>query len=1357
MSFDIFIKLNGDLSDILYQTSAAFIVACKTQKRLTVSVDNINTDYVPLLKSIKQYHSVNCKNGFYDTNVLSDDLCAYIPKSKKNMEMFGSFKNKNYSKHYKDLLITLYNLESEKDYNNSMYIYIDNSYVNNKEKYLGLINEKKDTDLYIIIDSDKYDIIKMELLEVHKEVTIVENNDYKKLCVMTKCGKGGYYTGETLGWWGSFLNINDCINLDTIEIKILRNDEAIFVNEESKKNIDVSIVMAYGNHRKQQTINTLMGFEKNYMNKYNFEVVIVDDNSLIENRLEEEIKKYSFPINLILITPEEKGDIINPCIAYNRGLKEAKGEIIIIQNPEVYHIDNILLDTINNICSNTIISYSCYGLKSIEQNNLIHSPAILKNKINHMNIIGGSDKTKDDLSIEGWLNHKTVNPTYYHYCLSILKKDLNILGLFSIDFRKGFCYDDDEFVRRAYYKNFNIYISDLLVIHQFHESTILSSNLKKKLHYINFQVMMEKSKMMNISLNKQFKVIENKLNQSSIPKIAFTFWSGKNFTYLHLLSIETFCFYNPSYKFIIYTDMNLNTTVTELNEFTTSEQSLDIKSINYFNKINDLKKFYNIEIILIDKLLQKKCIIINADYYRMYFLIKHGGIWVDLDILHLKPIDNAISTKKDLFIHKYEYSDVITTGIIGSIKNHPKFQIIFEEMNSIINENTQLYDYQAIGPSIFTKYKYLFTDNEYIEPTSFYPIEWYDIQEYYKDNMFDYDFYGIHWYNGSNYTRKFINEFEKIFNNKHLIEDKYCFINKLIKKFYLDKINKFSTNYINFKFIPYSIFVNKHLFTKIFFDKISLDQLAIICEKNINYYAFDTYGYVYIKNKCIEDAKYNEFMEFIDINSNINGIYIKSDFITKPYSEELKVVNGCYFLNNINLNEINEKILYVTHEEEFKKGYGQLFRKDRLTSLQNDDRFDCADITENYYDNKCFYNKHKALITTHDCVRIETKHPGDNSIHWCSHSLCGHNKDKDCQEWSFNNFKNYMNLLSLKTKEISHRLIILEDMHYYTFRGSENNYNNGGIENLCTYIDKYYNFVIYHYENFELEEIKKKCKNVIKFYALPHHVNTDIYKKYTDKKEYDILFYGSCDKLYYPLRNKIKNALLSSNLNYVILEKPTSWHELNNNVLDKLSQKINKSYITISCTTKTNYAVCKYFEIAASNSVVAGDSCPIIDNIFGENMIKLNISMSDEDIINTLSYNLENKKKLLEMSNNMYNKIHNEYALKNYNQKLVDIVKDSLKYTVKPVNVMYNQKNIQDVVHGFHYVYLFPPNLNNKFTIKNNTYFFSLLNDNNLCLFKENNIIKNFIIVDEIKIIKVLQGPDDNMYVYINTKLQIHN
>ena len=151
-------------------------------------------------------------------------------------------------------------------------------------------------------------------------------------------------------------------------------------------------------------------------------------------------------------------------------------------------------------------------------------------------------------------------------------------------------------------------------------------------------------------------------------------------------------------------------------------------------------------------------------------------------------------------------------------------------------------------------------------------------------------------------------------------------------------------------------------------------------------------------------------------------------------------------------------------------------------------------------------------------------------------------------------------------------------------------------------------------------------------------------------------------------------------------------------------------------------------------------------------MIRLHIEMTEDEIINTLKFNLNNKKKLLEISDKMYNKIHNEYDMKNYNKKLVDIINDSLNYNVKSYNKLYNHKFIQNSCNGFEYVYLFPPNLNKTFRIKNDIYYFSIV-EKQLYLYNQNTIIKSFNVINEINIIKFLQTPDNTIYVYVNAKL----
>ena len=1222
-------------------------------------------------------------------------------------------------------------------------IFINNGFDKNKPYYYGkkIIDELVERNPnYNYIYSNELDISYDKMIEIYKKCFIglrVSNGEGLFLMEdeMYSMGIKTINNNSVNGLkWKSVEDIEAIIknenihNNEIMDDNKIVDDKLIIDNLWMNDTLKLSIVMAYCN-RKTQTLKTLERFEELYSNKYNFEVVIVDDNSNDKNTLDEYIKNFSFSINLIKLTPTEKNNYIGGSIAYNKGFENAKGEIIIIQNPECFHVDNILEHTLNNLKYNTYISYSCYGLGSFNDNNLINNIDKLKNIIYLDNNIGGQNKTSEKIKIGGWLNHNIHNPTYYHYCCSILKKNLKLVGNFSIDLSKGFCYDDDELVRRLYSKNINLLISDKLVIHQYHETNHnLSDYLKKKYHFHNFQIMKEKSKIMNIPLDKQFIVTNNEKN-NGVNKLAFSFWSGIEFSYNNYLSLESFLFYNPSYKFILYTDNKFNS-IQDYICWDTKEHSGNINISNYYNLIYKLIDKYNFEIKTVENLDIELNNVSKCDYYRLLYLQKHGGLWTDLDIIYIKSIDELIDYENGkLNLIRYPYDDLtITTGLIYTQANNKHINNILK----LININN-VSGYQYMGPDIFNNYYNNLKDKNdisFLNSYSIYPFEWYDIKELYTDINLEMDFIGIHWYNGSIYTKKYLNKFQLDINGG-LINDKYIFINKVFKKFLFDKINRFTNNYINFKFYPYKKIKNLN---KINMNNKSINKIVELCETNNNYYGFDLYGNIYT-----EKINNINIYEYIDTNNFINGIYIKDTFNIIDYNNNLKLNDGCYILNNNLLNSFENKILYITHKKEFENGYGQLFRLDRYESLKNDKRFDVGDISEEYFENKCFYNKHKALITTHDCIRIEDKHPVDSSIHWCSHSLCGHQRVKTSQEWTFDFFKSYSNLLQLKTNEISHRIIILEDMHHYTFRGDNKNYYDKGIENMCKYLDKYYNFVIYHYESPELEVIKNNCNNIKKWYLLPHHINTKIYKKYTEKKEYDILFYGSVDKKNYPLRYKIKNALLKSDLNYIILKKPEKWNEINENCLNKLSEKINKSYITISDDAWCEYAVCKYFEIGASNSVIAGSQPKPINTIFGDNMIKLDLSMTEDEIIQTLKNALLNKEELLEKSNKMYNIIHSNYDLNSYNNKIENIVNDSLKYKVNKFKNYQNNNNIVSSLNTFiHYAYLFCPNiLNVKINLNNKTIYFDK-KEKELIIFIDENSNKIKTEDNCINIIKLL-------------------
>ena len=287
--------------------------------------------------------------------------------------------------------------------------------------------------------------------------------------------------------------------------------------EEAERLKRVSIVMAYHN-RKPQTLETLKGFEKMYTGKYNFEVVIVDDNSDDENKLEEDIKQFTFTINLIVISAEEKGDRINPCTAYNRGFVEATGDIIIIQNPEIFHCGNIIEYILKNSLQvvENYLTFPVFSSPSFQHNSMLYriqndyyeefiqkinyedydfSYEYYINKYPDLQYMTPKQAEEDYLKYgikcgrvcndkniffrkniiynwKGWYNHCIYNPRNLHFLSVISKNNLNKIGGFCDKFKYGLWYDDDDFLYRIR-KITNVITLDSTTyfgVHQYHLS-----------------------------------------------------------------------------------------------------------------------------------------------------------------------------------------------------------------------------------------------------------------------------------------------------------------------------------------------------------------------------------------------------------------------------------------------------------------------------------------------------------------------------------------------------------------------------------------------------------------------------------------------------------------------------------------------------------------------------------------------------------------------------------------------------------------------------------------------------------------------------------------------------------------------
>ena len=75
-----------------------------------------------------------------------------------------------------------------------------------------------------------------------------------------------------------------------------------------------------------------------------------------------------------LITPDdiigerEEKKWLNPCIPYNIGFKESTGDIIIIQNPEIYHVGDCIKYVVDNLELGDWLTLNCYGSPNFKFN-----------------------------------------------------------------------------------------------------------------------------------------------------------------------------------------------------------------------------------------------------------------------------------------------------------------------------------------------------------------------------------------------------------------------------------------------------------------------------------------------------------------------------------------------------------------------------------------------------------------------------------------------------------------------------------------------------------------------------------------------------------------------------------------------------------------------------------------------------------------------------------------------------------------------------------------------------------------------------------------------------------------------------
>lgn len=518
---------------------------------------------------------------------------------------------------------------------------------------------------------------------------------------------------------------------------------------------DFSIVMAYYN-RKKQIINTLNDFKKY---NYSFEVIIIDDDSDNENKLDDILQNYKFPIKYKL--NKKMKDIINPCVVYNKGFNLIEGRITIIQNPECFHVGNILNYIENHLTLDNYLIFSCFNnIHPNETEIFVKNPEMVYNE--ELNI----GETR-------WYIHPDFNNRKLHFCSAIMTDNLKILGGFNEIFKHGIDYDDDSLILDIH----NILKLDSQIVHPAENVFVIHQYHKKFNYLLDNKLKVKELQQLNKKLYNEFKKSYEEL--INFPRILHLYWDNNKLSFLNLLTIISFNKYNINWKINIYISNNIN---SEL-KWASHEHKIKYDGIDYFNS---LKKINNVNIIYFDfnNITDNKDIlnaseVVKSDYFRYYILNKFGGVWSDFDILYTKNINNYINKSKNSIFYKYydaKKKNIYPVGFLCSNKN---------KLNFILSDIGKYYDsnkYETFGNGLLIK---LFNKNTinnnsiYIDNADLYlPLKWNEMDNILKKNYFiDSEYFGIHWFNGLTMLKKYS---ENI--NSHIDSDfNNFFINEIRK------------------------------------------------------------------------------------------------------------------------------------------------------------------------------------------------------------------------------------------------------------------------------------------------------------------------------------------------------------------------------------------------------------------------------------------------------------------------------------------------------------------------------------------------------------------------------------------------
>lgn len=261
-----------------------------------------------------------------------------------------------------------------------------------------------------------------------------------------------------------------------------------------------------------------------------------------------------------------------------------------------------------------------------------------------------------------------------------------------------------------------------------------------------------------------------------IPKRAFTYWAGP-MSYLHYLTLKSFKMLNSDWELVLYQP---EIEYKGVNTWKSGEHKTKYTGKDWTNEIYQL----GIQIVKIDlvKIGFRNDVpeVFKSNYVTYYILSKEGGVWIDMDILFIRPMNhlnlhgkiirgdfNTIEAIICYYDGRYvdDKQKYFSTGLLFGAPNSKFYNLLLKQISKNFNPKEYMSATNLLYPSLFGNLMGILKvmpelHFANLDMSDVYPYRWNQMDILFEKNDLEKikeNTIGIHWYNGSQKTREFLN------------------------------------------------------------------------------------------------------------------------------------------------------------------------------------------------------------------------------------------------------------------------------------------------------------------------------------------------------------------------------------------------------------------------------------------------------------------------------------------------------------------------------------------------------------------------------------------------------------------------